>query len=88
LQNDNDEPSEALRNNVKVISACLSFPDLIIATADQVISHHVLSNTNLKLLAKKYSMKLGSQPFFKHNFVYITKSSLTIPSSQNTNFTM
>jgi len=81
LQNDNDEPSEALRNNVKVISACLSFPDLIIATADQVISHHVLSNTNLKLLAKKYSMKLGSQPL-KVEFLRVKSQKMTIVAFQ------
>lgn len=45
-----------------MFSASLSFPDLLLVGADQTITHHTLSNSTLTLVAKKYAIKLGSQP--------------------------
>ena len=62
LNNDEDEPSERIKNNTRIISACLSFPDLLVVGADQTLSHYALSNSTFKLMARRYKMKMGSQP--------------------------
>jgi len=40
----------------------LSFPDMLMVSADQTLSQLTLSFSNSKILAKKYSIKFGSQP--------------------------
>lgn len=62
LSKDEDEPSERIRNDVRIVSACLSFPDVLVVGADQTVGHYVLSNSNSKLMGKKYTLKLGQQP--------------------------
>jgi hypothetical protein len=62
MHNDQSNPTERITTTARVVSACMSFPDLVVVGADQTVSHHVLSNNNFKLLAKKYTLKLGQQP--------------------------
>lgn len=62
MQKDLDEPSEKINNSSRIVSACLSFPDVLMASADQNLSQYTLSLSNSKILAKKYSIKFGSQP--------------------------
>jgi hypothetical protein len=55
----------------------LSFPDFIIVGADQVVTHYALSNSNFKLMAKKYSIKMGEQPI-KADFMRVKGQKMTI----------
>lgn len=50
---------------------------MIVVGADQTVTHHILSNTNLKLIAKKYSLKLGQQPL-KAEFLRFKGQKMTI----------
>ena len=62
MQNDHNDPTERINTSTRVISAHLSFPDMVIVGADQTVAHHLLSNSNFKMMAKKYTLKLGQQP--------------------------
>jgi hypothetical protein len=68
MQNDQNNPTERTSTTARVVSASLDFPDLVIVGEDQTVSHHVLSNNNFKMMAKKYTLKLGQQPL-KAEFV-------------------
>jgi hypothetical protein len=45
--------------------------------ADQTVTHYSISNTNLKLLAKRYKIKMPSQPI-KVEFMRVKGQKLTI----------
>ena len=77
LNKDLDEPFETIKNNTRIVSACLSFPDLILVGADQTVTHYVLSGSNFKLMAKKYTMKMGIQPI-KVDFLRVKGQKMTI----------
>ena len=62
MQKDKDEPSEILRTSSRILSASLSFPDLLLVGADQTVTYQTLSNSTFTLLTKKHALKLGSQP--------------------------
>lgn len=50
---------------------------MILVGADQTVSHYSLSNTNLKLMARRYKMKMSSQPI-KVEFMRVKGQKLTI----------
>jgi hypothetical protein len=50
--------------------------------ADQTVTHHTLSNTNMKLLARKYTLKLGQQPL-KAEFLRFKGQKMTIIGFEN-----
>ena len=77
LNKDLDDPVETIKNNTRIVSASMSFPDLILVGADQTVSHYLLSNSNFKLMAKKYSMKMGIQPI-KVEFLKVKGQKMTI----------
>lgn len=77
LNKDLDDPVETIKNNTRIVSASMSFPDLILVGADQTVSHYLLSNSNFKLMAKKYSMKIGMQPI-KVEFLKVKGQKMTI----------
>ena len=62
MNNDKDQPSETIKNNTRIISACMSFPDLIMVGADQTVTHFTISNNTFKILGQKYKMKMAAQP--------------------------
>ena len=79
MKNDKDEPSQRLKLSARVISADFNYPDMLICTEDQVISHYLISNSNIKLQTKKYSFKLLKQPIKVLLFEYKTlKCSLVV----------
>jgi hypothetical protein len=55
---------------------------MILVGADQTVSHHILSNTNFKLMAKKYTLKLGQQPL-KAEFLRFKGQKMTIIALEN-----
>jgi hypothetical protein len=77
MNNDLDDPSERMKSNTRITSACLSFPDLVLVGADQTVAHYVLSNNSFKLLAQRYKMKMGAQPL-KAEFLKFKGQKLTI----------
>ena len=77
MNNDKDDPSEKIKNNTRITSACLSFPDSLMVGADQTVAHHVLSNNTFKLLAQRYKMKMSAQPL-KAEFLKVKGQKLTI----------
>lgn len=77
MQNDQNEPSERIKNSTRITSACLSFPDLILVGADQTVTHYALSNNTFKILAQRYKMKMGSQPI-KVEFMKFKGQKMTI----------
>jgi len=77
LNKDLDEPFETIKNNTRIVSASLSFPDLIFVGADQTVTHYLLSSSNFKLMAKKYTMKMGMQPI-KVEFMKVKGQKMTI----------
>lgn len=60
----------------------MSFPDLVIVGADQTVSHHMLSNSNFKLMTKKYTLKLGQQPL-KAEFIKAKGQKLLLVALEN-----
>lgn len=50
---------------------------MILVGADQTVTHHVLSNSNFKLMGKKYTLKLGQQPL-KAEFLKFKGQKMTI----------
>lgn len=58
-----------MRTSCRVVSASLSYPDFVMVGADQTVTHNIVSNSGVKLLSKKYTMKMSQQPitaqFFK-----------------------
>ena len=48
----------------------MNYPDVIVCTEDQVISHFIISNSNTKMHSKKYSFKLAKQPIKVQLFEY------------------
>ena len=60
----------------------MSFPDLIMVGADQTVTHYVLSNSNFKLMVKKYTMKMGNQPI-KVEFLRVKGQKMTILAFEN-----
>lgn len=77
LNNDLDEPSERIKNTTRIVSACLSFPDLVLVGADQTVTYYSLSNNTFKILGQKYKMKMGAQPI-KVEFLKVKGQKLTI----------
>lgn len=82
MNKDQDEPAERTRLNARAVSACLSFPDMIVVGADQTVTHYLLSNTNPKLIAKKYALKLGQQPL-RAEFLRFKGQKMTIIALEN-----
>ena len=82
MQNDQNNPSETTSTTSRVVSACLDFPDLVIVGADQTVTHHVLSNNNFKIMAKKYTLKLGQQPL-KAEFIRAKGQKLLLVALEN-----
>lgn len=62
MHNDQDTPTERTSTTARILSAALSFPDLVLVGADQTVTHSMLSNSNFKMMAKKYTLKLAQQP--------------------------
>lgn len=82
MHNDQNDPTERINTSTRVISAHLSFPDMVIVGADQTVAHHVLSNSNFKMMAKKYTLKLGMQPL-KAEFIKIKSQKLMLVALEN-----
>lgn len=60
MQGDKSKPSQKIKMSSRVISATFNYPDLLICTADQVISIYYIAKGSLA--TKKTSFKLNKQP--------------------------
>jgi hypothetical protein len=50
---------------------------MILVGADQTVTHYAISNSNFKLMGKKYTLKLGQQPL-KAEFLKFKGQKMTI----------
>lgn len=82
LNKDQDTPSQHIKSNTRIVSGCISYPDMLLVGADQTVTHHVLSNSSFKLISKKYALKLGQQPL-KAEFLKVKGQKMTIVAFQN-----